>query len=223
VRHLPRSRLVGVEQTMNLGGGAIWRLDQIAEVAAVVRRHGLVLHMDGARLMNAVVESNVTAQAFVDPCDTAWLDLSKGLGCPVGAVLAGSKEFIHEAWRWKQRIGGSLRQSGILTAAGLYALDHHVDRLREDHDNARRFAEIVGEIKGVRLMHPRIETNLVFLDVSATGRSAHDISSQTEKRGTRIGAMSDTMMRAVTHLDVTRADVEAAAMTLRDVVAGGRQ
>ena len=125
LRHNPRSRMVTIEQTMNYGGGAVWPMAAIEDVAASARRHGLILHMDGARLLNAVVASNVSAAAMCAPCDTTWLDLSKGLGCPIGAVLAGPKTFIEDAWRWKHRLGGALRQSGILAAAGLYALDHN--------------------------------------------------------------------------------------------------
>ena len=137
-RHGPRSRLVSIEQTVNRGGGSVWPLEAIEEVARTAHRHGLAVHMDGARILNAVVASGIAAQRMAAPCDSVWLDLSKGLGCPVGGVLAGSRAFIDEAWRWKHRLGGALRQSGILAAAGLYALDHNVERLAEDHANARR-------------------------------------------------------------------------------------
>ncbi len=218
LRHNPRSRLVAIEQTMNLGGGAVWSLAAIEDVAAACRRNGLVLHMDGARLLNAVAASGVAAAKMCAPCDTAWLDLSKGLGCPVGAVLAGSPEFIDEAWRWKHRLGGALRQSGILAAAGLYALDHNVERLAEDHANARHFAELATAIPGVALSQAKVETNLVFLDVSGTGRDAAALSAEVHKRGARIGAMGPNRLRAVTHLDISRADVEAAAAALRAAV-----
>jgi threonine aldolase len=130
---------------MNLGGGAVWSMAQIEDVAKAAKAHGLILHMDGARLPNAVVASGVSAAKMCAPCDTTWLDLSKGLGCPVGGVLAGSKEFISEAWRWKHRLGGALRQSGILAAAGLYALDHNWERLAEDHANAHAFAKLADQ------------------------------------------------------------------------------
>ena len=114
------------------------------------KAHGLLLHMDGARLMNAVVESGVDAARYAAPFDSLWIDFSKGLGCPVGAALAGSAAFIEAAWQWKQRLGGAMRQSGIVAAAGLYALDHHVARLAEDHANARRLADTVGNAAGAR-------------------------------------------------------------------------
>jgi threonine aldolase len=217
VRHHPRSRLVALEQTMNLGGGAVWPLSRIEEVAVAARKHGLIVHMDGARILNAAVASGVSAKQMCAAVDSVWLDLSKGLGCPVGAVLAGSKSFIQEAWRWKHRMGGALRQSGILAAAGLYALDHHVTRLAEDHANAKRFADLVRDMPGVRIAQPKVETNIVFLDVSGTGRDATQISADAQKRGARIGAGSKTMMRAVTHLDVNAADIEAAAKVFREV------
>ena len=136
-RYMPRSRLVSVEQTSNLGGGHVWPLETIRAVLEVARRHGLRAHMDGARLLNAVVASGVSASDFASGFDTAWIDFTKGLGAPVGAVLAGSRELIDEAWRWKQMLGGALRQSGIVAAGCLYALDHHVARLAEDHEHAQ--------------------------------------------------------------------------------------
>lgn len=220
VRHHPRSRLVSIEQTMNLGGGAIWSQAAIKDVADVARAHGLAIHMDGARILNAVVASGVSAKSMAALVDSCWLDLSKGLGCPIGAVLAGSKDFIAEAWRWKHRMGGALRQSGIIAAAGLYALDHNVTRLAEDHANAKRFAELAAEIPGVKLVYARTETNLVFLDVTGTGKEAAGISAAAMACGARIGASSAGRMRAVTHLDVTRADVEAAAKALLEAVTG---
>ena len=135
--HNPRSRLVAVEQTVNRSGGAVWPLAALEEVGRTAQRHGLAMHMDGARILNAVAASGIPAQRMTAPCDSVWVDLSKGLGCPVGGVLAGSKGFIADAWRWKHRLGGALRQSGMLAAAGLYALDHNVERLAEDHANAQ--------------------------------------------------------------------------------------
>ena len=218
VRHHPRSRLVAIEQTMNLGGGAVWSMAQIDDVAKAAKTHGLLLHMDGARLPNAVAASGVPAAKMCAAFDSTWLDLSKGLGCPVGGVLAGSKDFIGEAWRWKHRLGGALRQSGILAAAGLYALDHNWDRLADDHANAKRFAALAAEVKGIKLVYAKTETNLVFLDVSGTGKSAPAIAEAVMARGVRIGAMGPTLMRAVTHLDVVKAGIEAAGKALREAV-----
>jgi threonine aldolase len=218
-RYHPRTRLVTVEQTTNLGGGKVWPIAQLEDVASATRKHNLILHMDGARLPNAVVSSGVAAKRMTQLCDTAWLDLSKGLGCPIGAVLVGSNAFVLEAWRWKQRIGGALRQSGIVAAAGLYALDHHWDRLAEDHTNARRLAELFGNIKGITVVNPAIETNLVFFDASATGMTGVEICAALLERGVRMGTGYGGHMRAVTHLDVSAADIEIAGQALADVAA----
>jgi len=218
--HAPRSRLVVVEQTSNRGGGAIWPLSTLQGVATVAGEHGLNLHMDGARLMNAVVASGIPATDFAATVDSLWLDLSKGLGCPVGAVLAGTREFIDEAWRWKHRVGGAMRQAGIIAAAGSWALANHVERLAEDHDNARQFAKRVSEIPGVHLVNEDVQTNLIFFDVSGSQLPAQDISARLREQGVWIGAIDNERMRAVTHLDVSRDDVNEAADRLADVING---
>lgn len=210
----PRSHLVEVEQTSNRGGGSVWTLEEINSVADATRAYSLALHMDGARLMNAVVASGISAAEFAEPFDSVWLDLSKALGCPVGGVLAGTKAFIEDANVWKHRFGGAMRQAGILAAAGLYALDHHVERLAEDHENAQEFASRIAEIPGVVLTSESIETNIVFFDVSGTDLSATEIAKRLLEHGVRIGMESNTRMRAVTHLDVNRSDIEEAATVL---------
>ena len=218
--HAPRSRLVVVEQTSNRGGGAVWPLTTLQGVATVAREHGLNLHMDGARLMNAVVASDISAADFAATVDSLWLDLSKGLGCPVGAVLAGTHEFIDEAWRWKHRIGGAMRQAGIIAAAGSWALANHVERLAEDHNNAQQFAKRISEIPGVRLVNEDVQTNLIFFDVSGSQLSAQDISAHLREQGVWIGAIDSERMRAVTHLGIGRHDVNEAADRLANVMKG---
>jgi threonine aldolase len=159
--------------------------------------------MDGARLLNAVVASGTSARAFAAPTDSVWIDLSKGLGAPMGAVLAGSREFISEAWRFKQRFGGAMRQAGIMAAAGVYALRHHVDRLAEDHEHARRLAAGLTSISGITIDPSRVETNIVIFDVSRTGISGETFGSRTlESHGVRFSVLGPTMVRAVTHLDI---------------------
>ena len=217
-RHSPRSRLLALEQTVNRGGGAVWPLKAIEDVANTARQLGLSVHMDGARILNAQIASGVTAKRMAAPCDSVWLDLSKGLGCPVGAVLAGSRAFIDEAWAWKHRLGGALRQSGILAAAGIYALDHNVERLAEDHANARRLAEMIGDLAGIRIMNPEVETNIVFLDPSGSGRKPKEIVAALAKRGVRMGTSYGGMIRAVTHLDVESDDIAAAVAALSRVL-----
>jgi len=210
-RHAPRSRLVAVEQTVNRSGGAVWPLDAIENVARTAKRHGLAVHMDGARILNAVAAGGIAADRMAAYCDSVWIDLSKGLGCPAGGVLAGSRAFIEEAWRWKHRMGGALRQSGMLAAAGIYALDHNVDRLAEDHANAKRLAEMIGAIPGIRVMNPEVETNIVFIDPSSSGHKPKEIAAALLRHGVRMGPSYGGMIRAVTHLDVTAGDMETAA------------
>jgi threonine aldolase len=215
-RYFPRSRLLWVEQTSNLGGGAIWPLDRIEAVTRTGRNRGLATHMDGARLMNAVVASGVPARVQAAPFDSAWIDFTKGLGAPVGAALAGSREFVAEAWRLKQQMGGAMRQAGIIAAGGIYALRHHVDRLAEDHAHARRLAEGLAELPGVKLDPAEVETNIVFFDVTG----ALDAAAAVERllaRGVRMGALGPRTIRAVTHLDVSAAGVERALAAARDV------
>src|SRR6185369_7677597 len=219
-RHTPRSSLVCIEQTVNRGGGTVWPLDAIEDVACVAHRHGLAVHMDGARILNAAVASGIAAHRMAAPCDSVWLDLSKGLGCPVGGVLAGSRSFIDAAWRWKHRLGGALRQSGMLAAAGIYALDHNVERLAEDHANARRLAEMLGNVAGIRIMNPEVETNIVFIDPSGSARKPNDIVAVLLRHGVRMGTSYGGMIRAVTHLDVASDDMETAAVAFERVMKG---
>ena len=216
-RYAPPQRMVEVEQTANLGGGRVWRLEVLNEIAEVAHEHGMVTHMDGARLMNAVVASGIPAHEMCAGYDTVWLDFTKGLGAPLGAVLAGSSEVIGEAWRWKQRVGGSMRQSGICAAACLYALDHNIDRLAEDHENARVLARELAQVPGITVELP--ETNLVFFDVSGTGVSGAELAGRLREKGVLISVMGKHRGRACTHLDVDRAGVLEAAAAVREVLA----
>ncbi|QQS11718.1 MAG: threonine aldolase family protein [Rhodospirillales bacterium] len=218
-RYMPRTRLIEIEQTANLGGGALWPLDGIEAVGAVARKHGLKLHMDGARLPNACAKSGVKAAAYAAPCDTLWIDFTKGLGAPVGAILAGSKDFIHEAWRVKQQLGGSMRQSGIVAAAGLYALENHWDRLSEDHDNANRLARGLAEIPGIEIDPDALPTNLVFFELRKPGWTAPRLMQAMKAENVGIGAFSATTVRVVTHLDVSRDDIDTALAAFRRVLA----
>ena len=218
-RHMPRSRLVWVEQTSNLGGGSIWPLAKVREVTAVARRRGLSTHMDGARLMNAVVASGVPAQEWAAPFDSAWIDFTKGLGAPVGAAIAGSRDFIAEAWRLKQQMGGAMRQAGIIAAGGIYALHHHVKRLAEDHANARRLAEGLAALPGVSLDPATVETNLVFFDVTGAIDAPKAVAGLLA-RGIRMGALGPRTIRAVTHLDVSAADVDKTLAAAREIFPG---
>src|ERR1700730_8725680 len=153
-RYQPPQAVVSVEQTANIGGGTIWTKADLGEVVNIAKANGLATHMDGARLLNATVTTGIAAREMAAGWDSAWIDFSKGLGAPVGAVIAGSRAFIDEVWRWKQRLGGSMRQAGICAAACVYALDHHVDRLADDHANARALSRGLSQIAGVEVQEP---------------------------------------------------------------------
>jgi threonine aldolase len=205
-RYAPRPRLVSVEQPVNVGGGRVWPARQILDVLDVAAEHGLRSHLDGARLMNAVVASDVAASTYAEGFDTAWIDFTKGLGAPVGACLAGSSDLISEAWRYKQMWGGAMRQAGVIAAAGVYALDHHVQRLADDHANARRLAEGLAAIGGVAIDPAAVETNIVAFEVA----DAPAFCAALEAEGVLMGALGATRVRAVTHLDVDAAGIEQA-------------
>ena len=216
-RHTPKPRMVVIEQTSNSAGGSVWPLHSIIEVGAIARERDLIMHMDGARLLNAVVASGHSASEFSEPFDSLWLDLSKGLGCPIGAVLAGSKNFLEQAWQWKQRMGGAMRQAGIVAAAGVYALQYHVDRMIEDHKNAKLFAELLGNTPGISV-EDSIETNMVFFSVEGTGLTAETFRDRLiAEHGLRIGANVLYRMRAVTHLDISSERVRRAAAAVCDL------
>jgi threonine aldolase len=214
-RYGPRSRLVSVEQTTNVGGGRVWPLERIQGVLAVARDHGLAAHLDGARLMNAAVASGVPAKDFAQGFDTVWIDFTKGLGAPIGAVLAGSAELIEEAWRYKQMWGGAMRQAGIIAAAGLYALDNHVERLADDHANARVLGDGLAAIEGVAIDPSRVETNIVIFEVD----DAATLCSALWDEGIELSPLGPTTLRAVTHLDVDRDGVERALAAVRAALA----
>ena len=219
-RHAPRSRLVSVENTSNFGGGTVWPLAAIEEICATAHRHGLATHLDGARLMNAVVASGTPAAAIGAPFDSCWLDFSKGLGAPVGAVLAGSRAFVEEAWRYKQMLGGAMRQAGILAAACRYALAHHVERLADDHAHARRLADGLAGLPGIAVEPAAVETNLVFFDVTRPDLDADGFVARLAGHGVRMGAMGPRRVRAVTHLDVDASGIERALRASAAVLRG---
>ena len=213
-RYEARSALVNVEQTTNMGGGRVWPLELVREVLGAAREAGLRAHLDGARLMNAVVASGVPAREFASGFDTAWIDFTKGLGAPVGACLAGSRELVEEAWRYKQMMGGALRQAGIVAAAGLYALDHNVERLAEDHSNARALAEGLAELPGASLDVAKVETNIVIFEVDDAVKRWQELA----EAGVEVTPVGPTRLRAVTHLDVDRGQIEQALEAFRRVL-----
>ncbi len=207
--HYPRSRVVEIENTHNRGGGAVYPLERVRALAEVARRHGLAVYLDGARLLNACAASGVRPRDYAEGAALASLCLSKGLGAPAGSVLAGPRDLVREARRLRKRLGGGMRQAGVLAAAGLYALDHNVSRLGEDHENARRLGAALSALPGASLVHP-VDTNIVF--VRFEGRSAADLAARFRAAGVLSnpeGSRPD-VMRFVTHLDVGSRDVEEA-------------
>jgi threonine aldolase len=221
VHYMPPTRALSIEQTANIVGGVCWPLEQIEQVCAAGHAAGLVCHMDGARLMNAVVAGGTPADRFARSFETVWLDLTKGLGAPVGAVLAGSQAFIEQAWVFKQRLGGAMRQAGIIAAAGIYALEHHVARLAEDHERARRLARGLAELPGIAVDADRVDTNIVIFDVRGTGMTGEEFGHRTlERFGVRFSVLGPTLVRAVTHLDLPPDGVERALSAARAALRG---
>jgi threonine aldolase len=216
-RYQPPQTAVSVEQTANIGGGTIWKKADLDEVVKIAKANGLATHMDGARLLNACVATGIAARNMASGWDSAWIDFSKGLGAPIGAVIAGSRDFIDEIWRWKQRLGGSMRQAGICAAACTYALDHHVDRLADDHANAQALARGLSQIAGIEVQQP--ETNLVFFNPDGAGVPGDKLVADLRQRGVLL-AMMDGRIRACTHLDVTADMIEETLGLVREIVRG---
>jgi threonine aldolase len=212
----PRTSLVALEQTHNFAGGTVWPLDRYEAVCAAARSHDAAVMTDGARLLNAVVASGVAADRWAAPVDAIWIDFSKGLGAPGGAALGGSAELVAEANRWMYRLGGAMRQSGVLAAAALYGLEHNVAGLERDHANARRLADGLADI-GVTVTAPA--TNMVFFDPSPAGVTAPDLATRLADEGVRVSVLGDRI-RAVTHLGVSEEDVDRAVGAIRAALAG---
>jgi threonine aldolase len=205
--HVAPTRLVTVENTHNSSGGRVWPLEEIDAIVATCREHDLAVHLDGARLVNAAVACGVAPARIGGAFDTVTLCFSKGLGCPLGALIAGSHELMAEARRGKHFFGGAMRQAGIVAAAALYSLDHHVDRIADDHSRARRLGEGLAAA-GVNVDLDQVETNFVQIDV---GPDRADAIDRMKERGVLVSTtVHPTIVRAVTHLDVTDDDVETA-------------
>lgn len=215
-RYRPPPRLLSIEQTVNLPGGLIWPLERIRAVCATAQDRGLSTHMDGARLLNASVATSISVADYAKSLDSVWIDLSKGVGAPVGAVLAGTEEFITQAWQWKQRLGGAMRQAGIIAAAGIYGLRHQVDRLAEDHENAKRLAYGIAGTPGLEIDPGVVETNIVRFNVDYPGLTAYDYADRLlQEESIRVSVPSPASIRVVSHLGISRADVDIAAASIR--------
>ncbi len=207
--HYPNATLVCIENTSNRGGGSCYPVNIIDEICEVAKGRGCAVHMDGARLFNAAVASGISAARLVENCDSVAICLSKGLGAPVGSILAGSAEFIASAHRWRKMFGGGMRQAGIIAAAGIYALENNVERLANDHARARRFGEAVNEMDGYRVDLSAVQTNMVYVSLTA-GQDAKQAVQALAEQGVDLFDISRTSLRAVFHLHVTDEDVEAA-------------
>jgi threonine aldolase len=214
----PRVSALALENTHLDSGGRVMSAGVVAEVAEVAREAGLRVHLDGARLWNAAAALGVEASELTAPVDTVMTCLSKGLGAPVGSMLAGPANVVERGWRIRRRLGGQMRQAGFLAAAGLHALEHHRARLAEDHARARRLAEGVAYLPGVRLQAP--ETNVVMIDVSGTGMTPPELVARLREHGVGVVPFGPTRLRAVLHLDVDDAGVELAIGALSEVLLG---
>lgn len=211
---LPKSTLVVLENTCNKGGGSIYPIDNIRQINAVCRKRGLRLHLDGARIFNALVETGDTPQEIGNLFDSISICLSKGLGAPVGSLLTGNKEFIAEARRVRKVMGGGMRQAGYLAAAGIYALDHHVDRLKEDHAHARVLAQALSELNYVGHIRP-VQTNIVIFDLHPP-LTPVALLDYLNRNGVAASAFGPQTIRFVTHLDVNREMIDKTVEILRN-------
>ncbi len=208
--HFAVSRLVCLENTHNRGGGSVYPLKRIADISQLAHAKGLLVHLDGARLWNASVASGIKPDQYAQWADSVSVCLSKGLGAPVGSLVAGSAVFIDRVHRFRKMFGGGMRQAGILAAAGIYALDHHLERLAEDHRNAKTLAAGLSGLKGITVDPDLVETNIVILDVTPSGMTAPQAAESLKQRGVLIHAFGKTQVRLVTHLGVAQEDIEKA-------------
>lgn len=210
--------LICLENTHNSGGGSIYPLSTIERIRTVARARGIPMHLDGARLFNAVVATGVSAAEYARHFDTVSFCLSKGLGAPVGSVIVSDRPTVEKLRRFRRMYGGGMRQAGILAAAGIYALDQNISRLKEDHDRARLLANALKQIRAVSIQPDQVETNIVLFDVMASSRSPAEILADLKKEGVLVNAVGGTTFRAVTHLDVTSKDIEEAGQIFASVL-----
>jgi threonine aldolase len=213
--HQVRTRLVCLENTHNRGGGKVYPLEKVQAISAWAHGHGLIMHLDGARLWNAVVASGVPAKEWARHFDSVSVCFSKGLGAPIGSALAGTREFVARAKRIRKLFGGGMRQAGIAAAAALYAMENHIGRLADDHRNAQVIAKGIADTPGLRLDPPEVETNLVWVEVDSELGSGKEVVAALKQRGVLVHHAAPQTFRACTHLDVSAAQAERAAETFR--------
>jgi threonine aldolase len=217
--HYVRTRLLCIENTSNRGGGSVWSLERIAQLCNWAHGRGLATHLDGARLFNAVVATGIAATEWCKHFDTVSVCFSKGLGAPVGSAICGSRKLIENANRVRKVFGGGMRQAGIIAAGALYALEHHIERLADDHAHAKLFADGIRNVPGIRLEFPKIETNIVYFQVDAKLGTAAEFAGRLKQRGLLVGATGKQTIRAVTHLDVNGEQCETAAGIVAETAA----
>lgn len=216
--HWAPTGLVEIEDTHNMAGGTVYPLARIAEICDGAHAQGVKVHMDGARIFNAAAAGGESVAALAANCDTVMFCLSKGLGAPAGSMLVGTSEDMAQARLYRKRLGGGMRQAGVLAAAGLIALEQMPARLAEDHANARRMAAGLAGIAGIRVDASKVQTNIVIFDVAETGRTSAEISASLKQRGVLINGINPRCMRLVTHMDVSAADCECALGAMEEVV-----
>lgn len=216
--HLVRTRLVCLENTNNRGGGKVYPIEKIQAIAAWTKANGLILHLDGARLWNAVVATGIPAREWAQHFNTVSVCFSKGLGAPLGSALVGPREFVSRARKIRKLFGGGMRQAGIVAAACLYALENHVERLAEDHKNAQVIARAIADTPGLRLSPPEVETNLIWFEIDPKLGTSQTVAGALKQKALLIHPAGPHMMRACTHLDVSAAQAERAAETIRQVL-----
>jgi len=213
--HFVRTRLVCLENTHNRGGGKVFPLENIVRITAWAREHGLATHLDGARLMNASIATGIPAAEYAKHFDTVSICFSKGLGAPIGSALSGPAELIARARRVRKVLGGGMRQGGMAAAGALFAIEHNIERLREDHENAQIIAQAIRDTDGLRLDPPEVETNLVWFQVDAELGTAAEVAARLKPHGVLVGVGGPQTLRACTHLDVSRAMCQRAADVIR--------
>lgn len=215
--HMVRTRLICLENTSNRGGGSIFPQNQIDAIGAWAKQHSLLMHLDGARLFNAAVATGLSLKRLAAPFDSVSVCFSKGLGAPVGSCLAGTRAFVAKARRARKLFGGGMRQAGIMAAGALYALDHHIDRLAEDHANAKRLAETIRTLPGLSLLGEDVQTNIIIFRIDRGWGTAADFAAKLLASGVQVFAFGPQSIRMVTHLDVNRPQIEAACRALEQV------
>ena len=208
--HFPVTQLICLENTHNRGGGSIYPIEKMAAIHRLAKSKDLQIHLDGARLWNASVATGINPKEYAQWADSVSVCLSKGLGSPIGSLVAGPKKFIDRVHRFRKMFGGGMRQVGIIAAAGIYALDHHIERLKEDHQNAKRLALGLQKFKGVSIDPEHVETNIVIFDLANTGMIASQVTEAMKKERVLTHAFGSTQIRLVTHLDVSSEDIEVA-------------